>query len=113
MSAGLSVPGAEPGEKRSARPNTCSRCDETWRDRRVAHCGGCCRTFASVALFDAHRSVEGPHGTCLDPETVLTRDGARRLFFRDGMWRGPALTAEQLARLKGAWGGEEDDPIPA
>jgi hypothetical protein len=100
-------------ESAKVRPNTCGRCDATWTAKRAAHCGGCCRTFATVVLFDAHRSADGPHGTCLDPETVVGESGHRRLFFRDGMWRGPELTDEQRANLNRVWGGEADDAIPA
>ena len=70
-----------------------------WTAAGAAHCSACHRLFASVSLFDAHRSQDGPHGTCLDPETVLSRDGERRLFFRDGMWRGPEMSAERLEQL--------------
>lgn len=73
---------------------TCGGCDASWTALGTAHCSACHQTFASVGLFDAHRSQDGEHGTCLDPETVLSRDGERRLFFRDGMWRGPEMTAE-------------------
>lgn len=92
---------------------TCSGCPAAWTAKSAAHCGGCHRLFATSTLFDAHRSVDGPHGTCLDPETVVGRDGERRLFFRDGMWRGPELTDEQRAKLAKVWGGEADEPIPA
>ena len=66
-----------------------------------------------MSLFDAHRSADGDHGTCLDPATVVGRHGERRLFFRAGMWRGPELTEEQRATLAKVWGGEADEPIPA
>jgi hypothetical protein len=79
----------------------------------AAHCGSCHRLFAGVRLFDMHRSRDGEHGTCLDPETVLGEQGQQRLFFRDGMWRGPELTGEQRAKLAKVWGGEAGDSIPA
>lgn len=110
MSAGAPHPEAE---TRATRPNTCSGCDATWTANGSCHCGGCHRLFATIALFDAHRSADGDHGSCLEPEKVLGRDGERRLFFRDGMWRGPELTEEQRAKLASVWGGEAGDPIPA
>jgi hypothetical protein len=85
------------------RPNTCGGCDAEWHGTRVAHCAArnCHRTFAGVGLFDAHRTVDG---RCLDPAEMRTRAGDRRMWFRDGMWRGPEATAEQLAALS-AWRG--------
>lgn len=91
------------------RPNTCSGCLSTWTGLSVAHCGGCHETFATVGLFDAHRV----DGHCVHPFEVRTRGGEPRLFFRDGMWRGPELTDEQRAKLATVWGGESGDPIPA
>lgn len=99
MTGGVPGTGAETAEKRAVRPNTCSGCAATWQGLRVAHCRGCHRTFAGVGLFDLHRTADG---RCLDPETVVGRDGERRLFFRDGMWRGPEATEEKLAALR-AW----------
>lgn len=113
MSADAPIPGAEAGEKLRVQPITCSGCAETWTAAGACHCGGCHRLFATVALFDAHRSADGDHGTCLDPETVVGEYRQRRLFFRDGMWRGPELTEEQRAKLRSVWGGEAGDPIPA
>lgn len=88
---------------------TCSGCDETWTAPGAAHCGatGCHRTFAGVALFDAHRSAAGEHGACLDPETLIGRGGARKgerlMFFREAMWRGPEMTeAQKVARFGAA-----------
>jgi hypothetical protein len=43
------------------------RCGARWDGLRTAHCGaGCCRTFAGVSHFDAHRK----DGKCLDPATI-------------------------------------------
>ncbi len=107
----VSRPGTEPARKRQVI--TCSGCDVTWTAASAAHCGGCHRTFATVQLFDAHRSAEGEHGSCLHPDDVRGRDGKPRLWFRDGMWRGPELTEEQREKLRIVWGGEAGDPIPA
>lgn len=95
---------------------TCGGCDTRWTAPNAAHCAarGCHQTFASVNLFDAHRSQEGERGACIPPAEVQGRHGEQRLFFRDGMWRGPELTDEQRARLRETvWGGEADEPIPA
>lgn len=80
---------------------TCSGCPTTWTDKRFAHCGSCHRTFASVALFDTHRSSAGVHGACLDPETIVSRDtGARLLFHRNGAWRGLEMSPAARAKLR-------------
>ena len=90
-------------EPRVVRRNTCSGCDATWTGLSVAHCAaaGCHETFASPALFDAHRSAEGERGACIPPAEVQGRTGGQRLFFRDGMWRGPELSEEERERLRG------------
>jgi hypothetical protein len=75
------------------RPNTCGRCAATWTGLSVAHCGGCHETFAAVSLFDLHRVDD----RCVQPGLVLTRGGERRLFWRDGMWRGPEMSPEARA----------------
>lgn len=89
---------------------TCGRCESWWTAPKAAHCGGCCETFATVRLFDLHRV----DGACVRPGEVVSPAGERRLFFRNGMWRGPELTAEQRANLRErVWGGGADDAIPA
>ena len=99
---------------REPKPITCGGCDATWTAPGACHCGGCHRLFATLPLFDAHRSAEGAHGACLDPETVVGEYGQRRLFFRAGMWRGPELTEEQRANLRErVWGGGADGAVPA
>lgn len=78
---------------------TCNGCDHTWTAPGAAHCGGChTAPFATVSVFDQHRSVAGEHGTCLDPATVRNRSGDRVLFLRDGMWRGPEM--DEATKLK-------------
>lgn len=91
-------------DRRPPTPNTCGGCDATWTAPRAAHCAamGCHRTFASVALFDSHRSARGAHGSCIDPESVHHgKTGERLMFFRNGMWRGPEMTTEQKAAAFG------------
>lgn len=71
--------------------NTCGGCTTRWSGHRRAHCAAekCHRTFATAALFDRHRRA----GACVDPATI---DGLRLV---DGIWMGPAMTADQLARM--------------
>lgn len=90
--------GGDSGKR--ARPNTCSGCTATWHGTRVAHCAArnCHRTFAGVGLFDLHRTADG---RCLDPASIVTKDGEPRAWFRDGMWRGPEATEQTLAALRG------------
>lgn len=76
--------------------HTC-RCGESWTALTAAHCAGCHRTFSGAGLFDKHRSARGEHGACLNPADLRhVRTGEPIAFFRDGMWRGPEMTAEQL-----------------
>lgn len=84
---------------------TCGGCDARWDARTaVCHCGACHRSFSGVEWFDRHRSAAGEHGSCLDPAAVRVKTGALagepRMFFRDGMWRGPEMDeATKLARF--------------
>lgn len=91
-------------DRRTPAPNTCGGCDATWTAPTAAHCAAsnCNRTFASVGLFDDHRSARGKHGACIDPETIQHgKTGERLMFFRNGMWRGPEMTQEQKAAAFG------------
>lgn len=78
---------------------TCGGCPSTWTAPGAAHCAaqGCHQTFTSVGLFDRHRSPVGAHGSCREPLAI-------GLEFRDGMWRGPAMTDEQKAARFGGGG---------
>lgn len=78
---------------------TCRGCDTTWTDSRFAHCAKCHHTFGGVGLFDRHRQAYGEHGKCVNPTTVLTGQGERTMFCRDGIWRGPELTEEQRVTM--------------
>lgn len=83
-------------------PITCNGCDATWTASGAAHCAGChTAPFATVSLFDLHRSASGEHGSCLDPEAIVNRrTGERLMFFRAGMWRGPEMDeAAKVARF--------------
>lgn len=78
----------------------CAGCGHTWTALGAAHCARCHRTFSTARLFDLHRSARGDHGTCLAPDTITSRDGAPVMTLRDGMYRGPEMTADQkLARF--------------
>jgi hypothetical protein len=91
-------------DRRAPAPNTCGGCDAVWTATLAAHCAapGCHRTFASVGLFDSHRSARGPHGACIDPETIRHgKTGERLMFHRNGMWRGPEMTEEAKAKAFG------------
>lgn len=76
---------------------TCATCPDTWTAGGAAHCSRCHRLFSTPSMFDKHRSQYGERGACLDPETVVDNKGERVLFLRDGMWRGPEMTAAQKA----------------
>jgi hypothetical protein len=59
-------------------------------------------TFATVGLFDAHRSIAGHCGSCRDPATLIYRAGQRAgervMYWRDGLWQLPEMTfPEQVA----------------
>jgi hypothetical protein len=78
-------------------PHSCSGCNAVWTGARTAHCCACHLTFVRVGLFDAHRSIAGDYGSCRDPATLTYRTGQRAgeriMFWRDGMWWEPAMTA--------------------
>jgi hypothetical protein len=86
-------------QKRSTRRDppwiTCGGCDARWTGQSVAHCAACHRSFSVNAHFDLHRSPKGEHGTCLDPATITDSDGNPKLFWRDGLWRGPQVSEDQ------------------
>lgn len=82
-------------------PNSCSGCDATWTGMAPAHCSGCHRLFASAGLFDQHRKATrgiAEDSKCIDPVTIRKND-IRVMFFREGMWRGPQVSAEDKARM--------------
>lgn len=82
-------------------PHCCSACCAVWTGARAAHCSACHRSFASVGLFDAHRSIAGEHGVCRDPVSLTVQSGQRAsepvMVFRDGMWRSPEMSDEEKA----------------
>lgn len=79
--------------RRPAAPAACGGCDARWTGQRAAHCSACHRTFSGAELFDRHRSADGPHGQCVNPESFPP--GIAEL--RDGMWRGPAVDSASIA----------------
>lgn len=90
-------------DRKPEPPITCSGCPATWTAPTACHCAaeGCHRTFSGVALFDAHRAAEGKHGGCIDPAAIVKKNGQPLMAFRGGMWRGPEMTDEAKARLRG------------
>lgn len=97
----IRLPKPPPKRNLPANAITCGTCEEWWTALGAAHCSGCHRTFSTTNLFDRHRSSVGAHGSCLDPEKVVNTKGDRIMFFRDNMWRGPEMTAEQKQKLYG------------
>lgn len=61
--------------------------------RSQCHCSVCLQTFGAITLFDRHRRG----GRCLDPRDI---DGGT-LRQVNGVWRGPAMTPEQINARKG------------
>lgn len=80
---------------------TCGGCDAEWTALNAAHCSACHEAFSTVRLFDLHRSAVGEHGSCIAPLAARGRHGEQRLFFRDGMWRGPEWTTETQTYFTG------------
>lgn len=82
---------------------TCSGCDHIWTATGAAHCTAChTAPFSTARLFDAHRHQRGERGGCLDPTTLRDARKQRTHFLRDGMWRGPEMTAEQKSAAFGS-----------
>ena len=76
-------------------PHSCNGCAAVWTGAGTAHCCACHSTFATVGLFDAHRSIAGNCGTCRDPATLIyqagQRAGQRVMFWREGLWWTPEV----------------------
>jgi hypothetical protein len=83
-------------------PHSCSECSAVWTGARTAHCCACHGTFVTVGLFDAHRSIAGPHGSCRDPATLTYRAGRRAgervMCWRDGLWWAAQMTDEEKSQ---------------
>lgn len=90
------------------RPNTCGGCSAVWMAATYCHCGGCHETFSGVSLFDLHRSQEGEHGSCVDPE-VLRIGGEELTYDVKGVWHGPAMPEARVAALRGLRADERHD----
>lgn len=81
-------------------------CGARWdqgRGSSIGHCAGeCHRTFASEAAFEAHRK----DGHCLDPATLLNKDGTPRFETKTDrvgceVWRSTKRMSDaDRARLK-------------
>lgn len=57
---------------------SCSGCDKGWTGANMAHCGVCHETFSCVPHFEAHRSSEGEHGSCIDLGGVVFPEAHKR-----------------------------------
>lgn len=79
-------------------PATCRGCDAQWFGTRRAHCSACHLTFSSVSAFDRHRTPDGDHGHCLDPNTLT---GASVLVHRNGVWSWPPMPDSARHRAVG------------
>ena len=98
------------GNKRGSRshrpPITCPHCDQQWTGLLSCHCGGkggCHRSFTSLSAFDKHRTGSHAYSTrrCLDPATLLDKNGEPVLVPADKPWAGWSLP--------GSWRGPEED----
>ena len=103
MSAPIGSPSPHPESRSRAshageKPYSCGRCTTQWSGWGRAHCSGCHRTFNTTNLFDRHRRLHGEHGFCLDPATIDSKDGPLR--FISGVWCGPELPPETLAKIR-------------
>lgn len=88
---------------RREAPAITHACGASWTALGAAHCSGCCETFATIVLFDLHRTGTSEHGRCRAPEDVTDRLGNRVMFRRDGMWRPPQYdTGASWARRRSA-----------
>lgn len=67
------------GSNRPSNAIVHAKCGQWWTGTRTSHCSGCCRTFAGLAAFDAHRDGNHARGErhCVDPETVGLVDSGR------------------------------------
>ena len=68
-------------------------CGKQWSGTRACHCSGCDQTFSGIKLFDAHRSLAGEHGRCMDPATLVGVE------LRDGVWSSPPMDDEERAGM--------------
>ena len=79
-------------------------CGKSWNQvgNRTSHCATCHETFASLALFDAHRA--GPHGLtrqCQDPRGMV--DHGVPLAFDESIpaWYSPYAADKAAAYFAG------------
>lgn len=70
---------------------SCRDCGAEWAGTGPCHCTGCHETFSSESSFTMHQRIDKEgHGTCLDPEEMLTKAGERRLIRnKRGHWGAP------------------------
>lgn len=104
-------------------------CGRTWTQRgeRTSHCAGCCETYATLSLFDAHRIGPWSDRRCVIPDGLVQDDegvwwtpeglannvrqrvaGAEAIRHARSGLRGPARTPENAFRvLREGSGGSE------
>jgi hypothetical protein len=58
----------------------CRDCHRSWASLTEGHCAMCCGHFANEKSFDAHLLEESG---CVDPGTLLRRDGRPRFILRE------------------------------
>jgi len=59
-------------------------------------CGACGRYFTSPSSFDAHRAGTGKERRCVDPSSLLTKDGkARFRLSGNGLWTRNARSVQE------------------
>jgi hypothetical protein len=75
--------------KRPPATSYCGTCGGTWTGADACHAPCCHDTFATLALFDAHRDGRGERGRCLDPSMVDDQHGRPVMEWRDEQWRTP------------------------
>ena len=80
---------------RSTLTYGCGGCDNHWTGISRCHCSRCHLTFSGIGLFDAHQRG----GQCIDPAEMDVKGDPLRLL--NGVWSGPELPAEALAKMRG------------
>lgn len=71
----------------------CGRCRGVfWQSgNQTSHCGSCCRTFTSLAAFDAHFEHIAELVLCNDPITLLNANGDSRFELVTGYHLGETV----------------------
>jgi hypothetical protein len=86
-------------------------CGTRWHQagNKTGHCGGCHRTFGSLAAFDAHQRIVSGKNVCLDPATLLDKASAPRFkTFTDS--EGAIIWHSARERPAGTWPTHRPNP---